>query len=554
MNKFLGMLLGILVVTTPVTGQESDMEQRGTRVLKELTAATHSGVAVLVSRDGKILFQGGAGWADREKQTPVTAQTLFRIGSVSKQFIAAGILKLVEQEKLDLQQTLDRFYPDWPNGNQVTLHHLLTHTSGLKSFTDKSDFMARVVKPTTADALIDWVKRDPPDFEPGKKFHYNNTAYFLLGEIITKASGEPWDAFLHEQFFKPLKMDHTGRFDNAMPPAGIALGYSFTDGEMKPAIDWDMSWAGGAGALYSTVEDLYRWNEAFFGGKVLNESLFKLATTCDKVPAGEDAMNYGYGLIGYKIKRLPVIGHSGGLHGWSSNLIRFPEQNCTVVVLTNAMPSPPNLEPQSLTHFLGEKVLADVIAKLPPIKEDPSIDAKGFDDYVGRYDYQGAIMTVTKKENGLFAQLTDQPQMQIYPKAKDEFFWKVVDAEVVFLRNEKGEVIGARHSQNGVAFTAPKLKADAVQLTVEQLKAFAGDYDYGSGATMKVTFDDKEKQLFAQLTGQPRFPIFPVAENEFEWRVVRAKVTFKKNKEGVIDRAHHFQNGFTIEAPKIKKE
>jgi hypothetical protein len=345
-------------------------------------------------------------------------------------------------------------------------------------------------------------------------------------------------------------MKDTGIYVNTAPPPGMAYGYSFADGKFSPALDWDMSWAGGAGALYSTVGDLFRWNEALFGGRVVNETSFKAATTPVELPANVDGMKYGYGLMLYEIKRLPTIGHGGGLHGWCSDLLRLPKQHCTVVVLANALPPPPELIPQSISHALVEKLLADEIKRLPPAVEDKSIDPKTFTAYVGRYDYQAAIMTVSVEGNALLAHLTGQPKNRIFPKAKDEFFWKVADAEVVFLRDEKGQVNAARHTQSGVTFTAPKLGEDAVKLTPDQLDSFLGQYQYGPGAIMTVSRDGT--QLFAQLTGQPKLPIFPTSETEFEWRVVKATVQFVKGEDGKVTKVVHRQGEAKIDAPKIK--
>jgi CubicO group peptidase (beta-lactamase class C family) len=535
---------------TPSYPAEPTFEEAAADRLREVTKGDSSGVAVLVARDGKIVFQGGFGFANLEKKEPITPDTKFRIGSVSKQFTAAAVIRLAEQEKLSLSDSLSKYFSDFPNGDDVTVRHLLTHTSGLHSYTDKPEFISRVGAPIEPEKLIAWFQKDPPDFAPGAGFHYNNSAYFLLGEIVAKVSGKSLGDYLRETLFEPLEMKDTGIFVNSAPPPAMALGYSYTDGKIAPALDWDMSWAGGAGALYSTVGDLYRWNEALFGGRVINEANFKAATTPVELPVKVDGMKYGYGLIIFEMKRLPAIGHGGGLNGWSSNLLRLPEQRCTVVVLANALPPPPELIPQAISHALAEKLLADEIKELPQLTEDKSVDPKTFTAYVGRFEYQSAIMTVSVEGDALMAQLTDQPQHRIFPRAKDEFFWKVADAQVAFVRNEKGEVIAARHTQNGSTFTAPKLAEDAVKLTAEQLNEFVGKYQYGPLAVLTVSRDGS--QLFAQLTGQPKFPIFPTSETEFEWRVVKAKVQFVKGDDGKVTKAVHRQEGANHDAPKIK--
>src|SRR5262245_1443135 len=520
------------------------------RNLADLVKGDSSGVAVLVARDGKIVFQGGAGLADISQKTPTPPAPKYPYESVSKQFPAAAILQLAEQGKLSLNDKLANHFPDFSHRPDVTVRQLLTHTSGLHSYTEKPEFMSRVTKSIEPAKLIEWLKDDPTDFAPGAGFHYNNSAYFLLGELVAKASGKPYGDYLRETFFQPLEMQSTGVFVNSSPPTGMAIGYSLADKKLTPAIDWDMSWAGGAGALYSTVGDLFRWNEALFGGRVINAESFKAATTPVELPKNVDGMKYGYGLLLYEVKRLPAIGHGGGLNGWSSDLIRLPAQHTTIVVLANALPGPPELNPGAISRTLAEKLLADEIKNLPPPAEDRSIDPKAFTAYVGRFDYKTAIMTVTVENDALFAQLTGKPKNRIFPKAKDDFFWKGVDAEVTFLRDEKGQVNAARHSQSGQTLTAAKLNDDAVKLTTEMLEPILGQYQYGPGAVMTVTRDGT--QLFAQLTGQPKMPIFPTSETEFEWRIVPAKVQFVKGDDGKISKAVHRQNGNTLDAPKIK--
>ncbi len=543
------VLLGLLGGLRGIAA-EPTFEEEATKRFREAVPAEGSGVAALIARDGKIVFQGGFGLADIASKTPVTTETKFRIGSVSKQFTACAILKLAEQGKLSLDDTLDKFYPDFPRASDVTIKQLLTHTSGIHSYTDKKEFLGRVKEPIEPAKLIEWFRNDLPDFVPGKGFHYNNSAYFLLGEIAAKVSGKPFADHLRETFFEPLGMKSSGIFMNATPPENMALGYSLVGEKLEPALNWDMSWAGGAGAMYSTVGDLFLWNEALFGGKVLNEASLKAAITPVELQADVDGMKYGYGLILSEMKRLPAIGHGGGLNGWSSDLLRLPEQHCTVVVLTNALPAPPKLTPGVISRLLAEKLLEEEIKKLPPIPEDKSIDPKTFPEFAGRFDYKSAVMEVTVEGTAIFAQLTGQPKLEIYPKGKDKFFWKVADAEVVFLRDDKGQVNAARHTQGGNTFRAPKLTADAVKLTAEQIEPYVGEYQYGPNAVLTTTRDGT--QLYAQLTGQPKFPIFPKSETEFEWRVVAAKVQFVKGNDGKVSKAVHSQNGASFDAPKVK--
>ncbi len=514
----------------------------------KLSADALPGMAVLVARDGKIVYQGGFGFADLEKKVPVTTETKFRIGSVSKQFTAAAILRLADEGKLGLNDPLEKYFAGFPAG--ITLQHLLTHTSGIRSYTDKPDFLGKVAKPIKPEELIAWFRDDPPDFAPGEGFHYNNSAYFLLGEIVAKVSGKPFADCLDEMFFGPLGMKHSGIYQNASPPPDAAAGYSMVEGKPGPALDWDMSWAGGAGAMFSTVGDLYLWNEALFAGKVLKPESFKAMITPARLREGVDGMSYGYGLVMSELSRLPAIGHGGGLNGWSSDLLRLPEQRCTVVALANALPPVAGFEPAAVTRKIAGKFLEADIARLPPLAEDPAVNKKTYPDFAGRYDYKNAVMTVTVEGERLHAQLSGQPKFEIFPSAPDAFFWKVTDAKVVFQRDVKGEVVAARHTQGGNSFTAPRITAVAIELSEAELEAILGRYQYGPGAVLTVTRDGQS--VFAQLTGQPKFGIHPKSATEFEWREVKASITFKKDADGKITGATHRQNGATFDVVKIK--
>lgn len=505
---------------------------------------------MLVARDGHVLFQGGYGLADVEKKTPITPETKFRIGAVTMQFTAAAILKLAEQGKLALGDSLANYFPNLPHAWAITLRHLLTHTSGLHSYTVRPDYSADVVKPIASAELIASMEKDPPDFAPGTNFQYCDTGYFLLGEIVAKVSRRPLADYLRTTFFEPLGMKDTGIFVNATPPPGAALGYSMTDGKGTLAPDWDMSWEGGAGAIYSTVGDLMRWTEALHGGWVVNAASLTAMTTPNPLPPGADGPNYGFGLVMSEVQRLPAIWHNGALPGWSSELLWLPQQKVTVVALSNAMPAPPGLELGALTHELVKHFLGDEIANLPPPAEDKSVDPRTYGAYVGRYNYPTGLFTVSVENDRLYGRFTGQPRYEILPKGGDEFFWKGTDASVRFLRNEKGEVMAAQHLENGSAFRASRLAEDAVKLTAEQLEAYVGEYRHVSQAVFTVTRD--EEQLFAGLSGQPALPIFPTGEDNFEWRVGTATVHFVKGGDGKVVKAVLVQNGHTFEVPKVK--
>jgi CubicO group peptidase (beta-lactamase class C family) len=428
-------------------------------MLSELVPERSPGAAVLVSKDGKTLFERGYGYASLEHRVKITPQTKFRIGSITKQFTAAAILRLQEQGKLDVSDPLSKYIPDYPKGNEVTLRHLLTHTSGMHSYTDKPDLLQTVTVPVKTEDLIQSFKNDPYDFEPGARWAYCNSGYFLLGYIIETVSGQSYAEFLKAQFFDPLGMKDTGVHTHDAILDNEATGYSQEGDTLKKPLNFDMSRAGGAGALYSTVGDLARWNEAVFGGKVLSEASLNAAWTPVKVASQQQPPEegYGYGWFMDKFRGLPEVQHGGGLPGFASQLTRFPGERLTIVVLANALPPLPGLFPGELARNVAEFYLSDKMESRPTPKAI-ALSPEALDSFVGRYDYGGPIMTVTREGDHLFAQLTGQPKFEIFPKSENEFFWKVVEAKVTFVKDASGKVVKGIHEQGGQKLEVPRIE------------------------------------------------------------------------------------------------
>lgn len=509
----------------------------------------NSAIAVLVAKDGKIVYNKGFGYADIEKKIPVKHETKFRIGSITKQFIGAAILKLQEQGKIKVTDKLSKYISDFPRGNEVSIHHLLTHTSGINSYTGKEDFLVRVLKPVTEEELLKYFIKDEYNFSPGEKFQYNNSGYFLLGYIIQKITGHRFGDYLKSQFFDPLDMKNSGVHSSIAKLSNEAIGYEKTDSGYKRSLDWDMSWAGGAGALYSTVLDMYKWNEALFNGKVLSDSSIKMAFTPVVLNNGSKptGSEYGYGWFMSDHRGLQTIGHSGGLHGFISQMIRVPKENLTIVLLTNVTPSQVEINPGKIAEFyLWEKMEAQPAFSIKNVKEE------NLNQYAGRYQIDNSVMTITVEGDALFAQVSGQGKHPIYPSAPGQYFWKVVEATVRFIKNEKGEVASAEFQQGSFKITAPKMaEVVTIKLDSSVLTRYTGSYDYGNNILVAVTQSDGK--IYAQATGDQPYEMFPVAENEFIVKELNAKLLFSKDAEGKVNSVKITMGGNIKEAPRVKK-
>lgn len=463
MQKFQRTTIFILLFlcVPPIWAAEIPSEQADA-LLGGLIKTSDPGLAVLVAQGGKILFEKGCGMADLEHHVPVIPQTTsFRIASVTKQFTASAILKLQEEGKLSANDKLSKYIPDFPRGDEVTLRHLLTHTSGIHNYTDEPDFLSRVTNATTTEAIIEEIKKCPYDFEPGAKWNYDNSGYILLGYIVEKVSGQSYGDFLRENFFLPLGMTNTGVY-RAHPPHE-ALGYSLGTNGLTRALYWDPSWCGGAGALSSTVEDLYRWNEGIFNGRVLDAASLATAFTPVKMSEGQVNWDAGYGCGWYvgHYRGLREISHDGLMSGFRSILLRMPDEKFTVDILVNTSPGRSNINPLFLARQLETIFLADKLKPLPTV--NTNVSPKAYDALTGRYDLWGTIMTVNSRGTHLFEQIGGGPEREIFPKSDTEFFVKGVDVKFTFMKDSSGKAVKLIFSNYGIDLDAPRVKELKIQ-------------------------------------------------------------------------------------------
>ena len=551
-------LIGAVLLAAALPAAAETPSEKAAALLDGLIETNDPGLAVLVAQDGKILFENGYGQADREQHVPVIPQTTFLIASITKQFTASAILKLQEEGKLSVKDKLSKYIPDFPRGDEVTLRHLLNHTSGIHNYNNDPGFFDRVTNHTT-EAIIEAMKKESYDFDPGMKWSYNNSGYLLLGYIVEKVSGQSYGDFLRDNFFQPLGMTNTGVYRTHPGLPHEALGYHLGTNGFEAAVNSDPSWFGGAGAIYSTVEDLYRWNEGIFNGRVLDAASLKAAFTPVKEYEEQVNSDSGYG-FGWEVRRargLRVIWHDGGLDGFRSILLRVPDEKLTVAILANAGPGRTNATPKLLTAQLGKMFLADKLAPLPII--NTNVSPKSYDALTGLYEVAGKIMTISRRGPHLFEQLGDEPETEIFPESDTKFLVKGVDVQFTFVKDSSGKAVKLIFpTGDGIDLAAPLAK-DIAEAKVDPAvyDSLAGKYDCGDGVVDgggrpvgALTVTREGNHLFAQFTGQPKFEIFPKSETEYFWKVSDTQVTFVKDAAGKVTKAILHKDGQTVDAPK----
>jgi CubicO group peptidase (beta-lactamase class C family) len=286
--------------------------------------------SVLIARNGEVLLSKGYGFADREQKSPNTPKTKFRLGSITKPFTAMAIIILEAQGKLDVQDHICSYLSECPEAwEAITIHHLLTHTSGIPNFTDFPDYRRTSATPSPPEETINRFKDKPLDFRPGESWSYSNSGYILLGQIIERVSSQSYEAFLQEHIFTPLQMTDTGYDHNQ---DDLAVGYK----DIFSKADFiDMSIPYAAGGLYSTVEDLYRWDQAFYTKQLLQQDYIDQIFAAHVAIPNSDGMAYGYGwIIGLEDSR-QIITHGGGINGFVTNIARYPQDKTVIIILSN---------------------------------------------------------------------------------------------------------------------------------------------------------------------------------------------------------------------------
>lgn len=396
-----------------------------------------SGVAA-IAKDGKLVFAKGYGMANYEWGVPNTVEAKFRIGSVSKQFGAAAILKLQEEGKLKVDDAACGYLPDCPERwRRITIHQLLTHTSGIPNVTNLPAYEGMKHLPSRYEEQVKAVWELPLDFDPGTQFAYSNTGYIMLGQVIEKASGMKWESYLEKALFGPAGMKDTMAGSNSLVVAKQAYGYRGNAGKPTQAEYVSMAIPNVAGAVVSTVGDLVKWDRALAGTAVLSaESKARLW----KVEKSGYA--YGWGVAQFEGKEMQA--HSGGIEGFSAQYARIPAEGLAVVVLSNFEDGKTGPIRSALVRLaLGKEV---AVPKAAPVVE---LSERELEEYVGKYEIAPTFaIEVTREWSMLMAQATGQDRFPVFAMRKDAFRYRVVEAELEFKR-EEGKVTGLVLKQAG---------------------------------------------------------------------------------------------------------
>ena len=408
------------------------------------------GASVIVIKDGRILLKRGYGLANLENKRPIEPDTAFLLGSVTKQFTAMAIMMLAERGKLRYESPLSKFFPEFPPyAQQITVRHLLNHTAGFPEYDDLFLDSGKLDKdyprsaktkpssfePTAKDALAILAHVKAPHFAVGEKWEYSNSGYVILAQIVEKVSGQSFSQFLQRNVFTPLGMTRSLLYDETRPKVqNVATSYTLKDGVYKDIDYTPQNAIYGEDNIYTTVEDIYKWDQALYTEKLVKTATLKQAFTPGKLNNGT-ITDYGFGWKVRKFLGLNAVEHGGSWLGFRTHILRFPDQHFTVVVLANLA----QLGVDDFASKIGKIYLGDYMTLPVAIQLAPEVMQK----YVGRYEIvPGFIAEVSLEKSLLWIKMPDATRWKLLPESETKYFLEGREEEsLTFNQDQKGNVI-----------------------------------------------------------------------------------------------------------------
>ncbi len=530
-------LVTVFTLVFSVTAQ--NLEKEIDEIVSSAYIDSEPGVAILVAKNGQSIYRKAFGKANLELDVAMKVENIFELASITKQFTAVAILMLEEQGKLKIENSITKYIPDYPTkGKKINIHHLLNHTSGIKSYTSMGlSELAR--KDMTPTELIDYFKNEPMDFDPGEKYQYNNSGYILLGHIIEVVTKDTYENFIENQIFKPLGMTSSRYGSMIELIKNRATGYQKDDKGFRNADYLSLTLPYAAGSLMSTVDDMLKWQNALKTHKLIKKESFDKAINGSTLNSGEE-IEYGYGLGKSNLQGSIVYQHSGGIFGYTTNGIYLINEDVYVIGLSNCSCND--------IGAVTTKIAALVIGKpFPDKKNTITLSKEKLNKWVGAYEFkQGVVRFIMPKDGKLVSQREGSTVFPIFPMSDTHFIFDEGTISYYFSMDDKGKkqvkmtTIGGETIGKEIDKKPPvENKEIAVDETV--LKQYIGAYELQPGFNLVMTVEDGK--LFAQATGQPKNQLFAKSQTRFFLKVVSAEVEFIKDDSDKYSSCVLYQGG-----------
>lgn len=457
-QKALSLFILIILSVLTISAQSEDKAKAIDQYLSVRAEMGNFSGAVLVVKDGKTIIRKGYGFADVEKKIPYTPETQHEVASISKMFTSMATLKLREQGKLKLEDSICKYIDNCPAIWQpIIIQQLMRHTSGIPDYEEplglgSEKYLEFMIQPDASTQIVENAKKLPLDFKPGEKFTYSNTAYIVLSYVVQKAAGKPFAEFMTNDILKPAGMKNSGVYDIKNLPKNLANGYSYGD------LGWEKTLAGlsltsghlkkvpvlpytspeGDAFLYTTVDDLYRWSQVMDGGEFVSTALANEVFT-------PGAFSNGYGWFIGKAFDRKRFEHSGGLPGYISDFIKFPDDKITIVVFSNVDRARLGSIIRSISAIVFEKPF-----DMPVRGNVTKLTTEQISKLEGDYKMaDGKLLTVRNEPDYLTAKLQDRYTAGLIPMSPTEFYFPLGDGKAIFTIGSDGKAIKVNMRYNG---------------------------------------------------------------------------------------------------------
>lgn len=558
MNRIVAGIVAVTLVAVSVMARADEgFVDRARDMLGSIYTQNTPGAVVVVSRDGEVVFNEAFGMASLELDVPMATDHILRLASVTKQYTAAAILALAEDGKLSLDDPLSKFLPDFPVG-EVTVHQLLNHTSGIKSYTSIEGYMnsERIRKDLTTEELVAVFADEPVDFAPGEQWSYNNSGYVLLGAIIEQVTDKPWNEFIRERLLEPLEIESTDAYADATVLPGRVPGYAGPADEPHNASFLSMTQPHAAGSMMSTAIDVDRWQRALHGGRVLSEAMYERMIAPDTVSReAHGGHDYGYGLLLTEWMGQPAIYHGGGINGFMTMTFWLPEPQLSIVLLTNR--AGPGHSNQDITLRLAGLAMDKTYpGELPELElSDEALKA-----FQGTYRIDEETVRTIRFEGGkLISQRQGGSELRVIPVEGDRLAFTESISWFTVERDASGAIAAVVLHQGwgGEGERAERVsdevwERESTEVPVEQLDRLTGRYEIKPGFVLTVRVVDGGLQI--QATGQPPIAMQTESPVKFYNNEIGADIVFDLPETGPASSLTLYQGGQELPAPRISGE
>lgn len=515
-------------------------------IFNEEYPANSPGAAILIAKDDKVLYRKAFGMANLELGVHMKPENVFQLASITKQFTGVAILMLAEQGKLNLNDSLSKYIPDYPRGGEITLHHLLNHTSGIQSYTNLPEFRAKTRLDMTPEELIGSFKNLPLQFNPGEKYEYSNSGYVLLGYIIEKQSGMSYEDFVQKSIFDRLGMKNSYYANSYKIIPNRATGYQLYEGNYENAEYMSTTIPYAAGSLMSTVDDMFLWSKAIHNNILISEQS-KLAAFTNYVLVNGKNTDYGYGWMINELEGIKTVEHAGGINGFTTSGIYIPSRNMYAIVLTNRDDGKgaetPNLK--AVSAVLGKPITE----KIPVTLSEEELKK-----WVGAYQFEDVVRFITYEAGVLHSMREGGRPIKLEPLSDHEFQFEDLFTTYTFsVKDGKKQAVYSNRIKKSIGVDTDKKpisEKESVQLDLKILNKYIGVYELQP--SFQIETEVQNGRLFAKASGQPLVELFAESETSFFIKEIGGQIVFNLANNGTVKSLSFSQGGAKMEGKKIK--